>query len=103
MRFVVTLTPEKMAEAEKVGFHKKFKLEGAINTGNLVLFDHNGCLKRYESATQILAEFYELRLEYYRKRKDFLEGQLSAECDKLENQARFILEKIDGKVVVGKR
>ena len=38
----------------------------------------------------------------YNERKKFLLGMLEAECSKLENQARFILEKIEGKVVIGK-
>ena len=44
VRFVVTLSAEKLQEAEAAGLHKKFKLESAINTSNLVrcLFEsHN--------------------------------------------------------------
>lgn len=65
-----------------------------------MLFDHNGCLKRYEDATEILREFYDLRLSYYDKRKKYLEGMLEAEANKLSNQARFILEKCDGSLTV---
>ena len=36
VKFVITLTESKMSEAESVGFHKKFKLETAVNTTNLV-------------------------------------------------------------------
>ena len=67
-----------------------------------VLFDSNGCIKRYECVEDILKEFFELRLTYYQKRKDYLEGLLSAEASKLSNQARFILEKIDGTISIGK-
>ena len=67
-----------------------------------VLFDHNGCLKKYNTVTEILQEFYDVRLDTYRKRKEWLEGQLAAESARLDNQARFIMEKIEGKVVIGK-
>ena len=50
---------------------------------------------------EILQEFYDVRLDLYRKRKEWLEGQLTAEASRLHHQARFILEKIDGKIVVG--
>ena len=40
------------------------------------------------------------RLQYYQKRKNYLEGMLEAEALKLSNQARFILEKCDGSLVV---
>lgn len=66
-----------------------------------VLFDHMGCLKRYESVQDILKEFFELRLHYYKLRKDWLVGSLGAEAAKLSNQARFVLEKIEGKVAIG--
>ncbi len=37
----------------------------------------------------------------YLKRKDYLVGMLSAEAAKLTNQARLIMEKIQGKIVIG--
>ena len=36
VKFLVSMTQAKMEEAEAVGFHKKFKLEGSLNTSNLV-------------------------------------------------------------------
>jgi len=38
----------------------------------------------------------------YSARKQYLDGMLEAEARKLSNQARFILEKIEGKIVIGK-
>ncbi len=35
----------------------------------MVLFDSRGVIKRYETAEDILQEFYELRIEYYAKRR----------------------------------
>lgn len=67
-----------------------------------VLFDHMGCLKRYDSVQDILKEFFELRLHYCKLRKDWLLGSLGAEAAKLSNQARFVLEKIEGKISIGK-
>lgn len=55
---------------------------------------------RFESVMDILKEFYTLRLKLYQKRKDFLEGMLEAEAAKLSNQARFIMEKCSGQLVV---
>jgi len=63
-------------------------------------FDENLCLNKYENVVQILKVFYKVRLEMYHKRKDYLEGILKAESAKLSNQARFILEKCDGTLVI---
>lgn len=49
---------------------------------------------------QIMKGFYKVRLETYHNRKDYLEGILKAEAEKLSNQARFILEKCDGTLVI---
>ncbi|XP_015683435.1 DNA topoisomerase 2-beta [Protobothrops mucrosquamatus] len=65
-----------------------------------VLFDHMGCLKKYETVQDILKEFFDLRLNYYSLRKEWLVGMLGAESTKLNNQARFILEKIQGKITI---
>lgn len=48
----------------------------------------------------ILKEFYILRLNMYQKRKEYLEGMLEAEAQKLSDQARFIVEKCSGELVV---
>lgn len=37
---------------------------------------------------QIMREFYAVRLDFYGKRKEYLEGMLGAEAAKLTNQAR---------------
>lgn len=63
-------------------------------------FDENLCLQKYDSVLQILKGFYKVRLETYHKRKEYLEGILQAEASKLSNQARFILEKCDGTIVI---
>ena len=64
-----------------------------------MLFDASGCLKRYRESTEILKEFYSLRLERYRQRKEWLEGKLQAEADKITQQARFVLEMYNGTIV----
>lgn len=62
-----------------------------------------GSLKKYESIQDILKDFFELRMKYYVLRKDWLIGMLGAEGAKLSNQARFILEKIQGTLVIGEQ
>ncbi|CAG5908755.1 unnamed protein product [Menidia menidia] len=100
VRFVVKMTPEKLREAEAAGLHKVFKLQSPLTCNSMVLFDHVGSLKKYESVQDILKDFYELRMKYYVLRKDWLVGMLGAESAKLSNQARFILEKIQGTLVI---
>ena len=98
VRFVIKLPENNLRKADSEGFHKTFKLQTTFSTTSMVLFDSNGCLKRYESPEEILEEFYNVRLNYYDKRKTYMLGMLEAECDRLKNQARFIQEKIEGDI-----
>lgn len=100
VKFVVKMTEEKLAEAERVGLHKVFKLQTSLTCNSMVLFDHVGCLKKFDTVLDILRDFFELRLKYYGLRKEWLLGMIGAESAKLNNQARFILEKIDGKIII---
>ena len=98
VRFVITLSEANLRKSLDSGIHKTFKLQSSLSTTSMVLFDHNGCLKRYETPEEILEDYFPVRLEYYVKRKAYYEGKLEAEALKLENQAKFILEKNEGKI-----
>uniref|UniRef100_A0A8C2X5M3 DNA topoisomerase 2 n=1 Tax=Cyclopterus lumpus TaxID=8103 RepID=A0A8C2X5M3_CYCLU len=100
VRFIVKMTTEKLSEAEAAGLHKVFKLQQTLTCNSMVLFDHAGSLNKYESVQDVLKDFFELRMKYYVLRKDWLVGMLGAESAKLTNQARFILEKIEGSLVI---
>ena len=41
-------------------------------TGNMMLFDQHGKIKRYESPEAILVEFFQLRMDYYARRRALL-------------------------------
>ncbi|KAK7113702.1 DNA topoisomerase 2-alpha-like isoform X1 [Littorina saxatilis] len=99
VKFIVKMSPDKLAQAEMTGLHKVFKLQSNISP-NMVLFDNNGCIKKYNRVEDIIREFFDVRVDYYERRKQYLEGMLSSESLKLDNIARFILEKIEGKVVI---
>merc|ERR1712032_95652 len=101
VKFVIQMTEEKIRAAERdKGLHSFFKLQTTMSTTSMVLFDHLGCLKKYESVEEILREFYDLRLKMYEKRKAYMVGMMAGEAGKLSNQARFILEKCDGTLKV---
>ena len=69
VHFVITLSPEQMSKALDEGLDKRFKINSTLATSNMVCFDRQGRIKKYNSPEQILEEFYHHRLEYYQKRK----------------------------------
>lgn len=54
------------------GLESKFKLSSRFSTGNMMLFDASGAIKRYHSPEAIIEEFFTLRLEYYEKRRSVM-------------------------------
>jgi DNA topoisomerase-2 len=113
--FTVETTEENMAKFEAEGLEKHFGLVGSCSINNMVLFDHHGKLKKFKyifvtitafrcfsqllivtlhdnsSPNEILQEWYELRLPYYEKRKEWLQGKLESEVTRINNKLRFIL------------
>ena len=83
-------------------FEKEFKMINtrAVNTNNMHLFDRNGVIKKYSDVTEIMREFYDVRLEYYKKRKDFKLDQFEKELVILDSRIKFIMHIIDGKLKV---
>lgn len=57
----------------------------------MVLFTNEGKLKRFANTCEIMEEFYEIRLNAYQLRKDFLISRLVRELEILSNKKRFIL------------
>lgn len=47
IRFVLKVQPGQLANLEKEGLHKVFKLQTLINTGSMCVFDELGCLRRF--------------------------------------------------------
>jgi DNA topoisomerase-2 len=77
-------------EKREGGIHKQMKLTSSISCNNFVLFDKDHKIKRYENETQILEEFFEVRLELYKNRKGHMMRLLEKEIAILKNKARFI-------------
>ena len=93
MSFRMAENKLKTIESAAGGLYKAFKLQTTMSLNSMVLFDPKGCLKRYESATEILRDFYDERRKIYSNRREYIIGMLKAECEKLENLARYIDDK----------
>ncbi|XP_075677432.1 DNA topoisomerase 2-alpha-like isoform X3 [Dermatophagoides pteronyssinus] len=100
IKFLVQMNESSLEKVMREGIHKEFRLQTSMSISSMVLFDKNGIIRRYESSLDILREFFPVRLDFYVRRKKYYEGMLEAEALKLENQARFILEKNDKKIIM---
>jgi DNA topoisomerase-2 len=90
-------------EAEKGGLLCKFKLTGSLSTTNMNLFDTEQRITKYNSPEDILKSFFDLRMDYYVKRKELLVQKLQRQQRILSNKARFVEEVCSGELVVSNR
>ncbi|KAI0843214.1 type II DNA topoisomerase [Hypoxylon sp. FL0890] len=103
VHFEIQMDEKHMQQALQEGLLEKFKLVKQVATSNLVAFDTRGMIRKYEKVEDILEEFYQYRMQIYADRKVHWLGVYDADYRKLKNQARFIQEIMDGKLVVSRK
>lgn len=82
---------------------KELKLTKSFSTNNMYLFNENLILTKYNSSTDILTCFYDIRIEYYEKRKIYITKKLEDELIILRSKARFIKEYINGTLQINNK
>ncbi|ODA76301.1 hypothetical protein RJ55_08146 [Drechmeria coniospora] len=103
VHFEIMIDEKHMPKVLEEGLLERFKLQKQVATSNLVAFDSNGQIRKYEKVEDILEEYYQHRFAMYAERKKHWLGVYHADYRKLKNQARFIREIIDGDLIVGKK
>lgn len=82
---------------------KTFKLRSSLSINNMMLFDADGVIKKYDSPLDIIVDFAKVRLVFYQKRKEFLISRLTWESEVLTAKARFIKLVLSGDLVIKRR
>jgi DNA topoisomerase-2 len=67
---------------------------------NVHLFCADSIVTKFEDTATIIRAHGKIRLETYHKRKAFQEKELEALLIRLNAKARFVLEVIEGKIVL---
>lgn len=115
---------KQLEKAEEKGLLEFFKLTSKITTSNMICFDFDGKIKKYNSPEEVIEDFYPVRLAYYQKRKvtsysvfnfrirltcfffffqDHLAGELQNAFEKLTNQARFVKMIVERELIISNR
>jgi DNA topoisomerase-2 len=103
VHFIIKMEDKHMANALAKGLEDTFKLFKTQATSNLVAFDAQGRIHKYNSPLDIMEEFYQIRIRYYEKRKAHQLSEMQRELTKMSNQSRFIQMIIDGKLTVSRK
>lgn len=82
---------------------KELKLTKSINTNNMHVFTKDLILTKYNNPNDILSSYFELRLDYYKKRRLYWLDNYTKELHLLKMKERFITEYIDGKLHISKK
>lgn len=80
------------------GLEKLLKLHTTLSTTNMHMFDKDCKLHKYKNVHEILRAFYEVRLEIYEKRKQYLLTDMRNKLVKLSNRAKYIQETLAGTI-----
>lgn len=107
LHFTTQAIVTKYLEIESNGFTKlenDFKLTTSklLATTNMYAFNAQGQITKYDTVFDVINEFYEVRLDYYQKRKAFILGKLENDMELLQNKIRFIKEVVSERLQVHK-
>ena len=82
---------------------KSLKLETYIPFSNMHLFDENKQIKKFDTQYEIIDYFYNVRLDFYDKRKKHQLEQIQYDIEVIKNRMLFIKEVVDDKLKINKR
>ena len=110
IEFIISFSKGKLQELESIkcdngsnGLEKLLKLYSTSSTTNMNLFTSEDKLKKYENVEEIIDDYFDIRLEYYEDRKDFMIESLEKELMILSNKAKYIQELLDGTIDLRKK
>lgn len=109
VKFIINTTADKMQglcsgdKSETENLIKNMKLSVTKNSTNMMLFDKDEKLRKYDTVGDIIEEFYNVRIEYYNKRKQYLLDKLQHDLEINRNKVRFVEEIINGTIVLNNK
>jgi DNA topoisomerase-2 len=80
------------------GVEKLLKLTTTVSTTNMHMFNSECKLHKYSTVEEIIEDFYTVRMDIYRKRKENQVQEMQKKLVKLSNRARYIVETLEGVV-----
>lgn len=91
---------DELKESEFECNEENLKLTSTISSGNMVLFNKEGQLKKYENLNEIMEEFCEVRYDFYVKRKEYILKDFQYQLLILTNKMKFLKEVMDGTLII---
>jgi len=101
INIIVIFNKGELLKLEKSdSFYKTMLLETTLSYNNMMLFDKDLKLKKYNNVKEILNEFYDIRLDFYSKRKKYILAKYEYDKMILLNKIKFIRLLLDDKIIL---
>lgn len=84
-------------------FEKMLRLHSPISSTNMHLYDENEKIKKYNTINDIFKTFFNVRLLYYHKRREYLIKKLTRELNIIDFKIKFIEEIINETIYIFKK
>ena len=97
VKFEIFFTKEEYAKIKTLSTDeilKKMKLTSNMSETNMYLFDKNNQIRKFKSAEEIIEYWYDIRYDFYGKRKANMIAVFEKEVSVIQNRVRFIREVI---------
>lgn len=101
VKFILHFTPNSRASLEEK-FETLFKLSSSKNLGmnNMHLFNERGAIQKYDTTSDIIKSWAEIRIKKYYERKLYQINILQKDHEILSAKIRFILDVIAGNIQI---
>ena len=110
VEFVIIFSKGKLEELESKNadygcneLQKILKLYSTSSTTNMNLFNSEDKLTKYDSVEEIIDDYYDIRLEYYEDRKEYMIEFIEKEILVLSNKSKYIKELLDSSIDLRKK
>lgn len=108
--YTITFAKGKLEELESSngehdcnGVEKLLKLYSTSSTTNMNLFNHEDKLTKYGSVSEIIDDYYGVRLEHYDDRKEYMINEIEKCIKVLSNKSRYIKELLNDTIDLRKK
>ena len=82
---------------------KELKLVSTISTSNMCLFNNKSIIHKYNNVNEIIKEFFQIRMEMYEKRKQYILNKMKNDIEILKQKMLFISGIIDEQIIINKK
>lgn len=101
LKFTIKFIPGALQKLVKNNeMAKKLKLINSFKTSNMYLHNHEGKITKYNNIEDIMIDYYNYRLEVYRKRKTHYTRVLKNQLDHINWKVKFLEMIISGKLII---